>query len=150
MILVILPVIDLSVSSINPTTLECLKTLLNCCKSVALKSTIVSLINVAIEVGDSFVREELNCAFISNIRKSVSGSTIIGVIEATVNGARSFTRFLFSKSVRLFPVVDLIDMKTFPYSGVLTTPSVSSKEPFSPPKIETACVFGKNLLTKVL
>ena len=96
------------------------------------------------------VREELNLASTSKIRNSVSGSTITGVIEATVNGARLLTNVLFSESVKLFPVVDLTDINTFPYSGVLTTPTVSSKEPVSPPKIDTACVFGKNLFTKVV
>ena len=132
----------MSVLSIRPTTLECLKTLLNCCKSSLLKLIRVVFTNDAIEFGVSVVREELNCAFTSNMRKSVSGSTITGVIDATVNEARLFTRVVFSESVRLLPVVDLMDIKTFPYSGVDTTPTVSSKEPFSPPKIDTACVFG--------
>ena len=59
------------------------------------------------------VRLELNLAETSNIRYSVSGSTITGVIEATVNGERSSTNRLFSISGTKLPVVDLIDIKTF-------------------------------------
>ena len=50
----------------------------------------------------------------------VCGSTITGVMDATVNGAKFAIRLVFSAAVKLLPVVDLIDIKTFPYSGVLT------------------------------
>ena len=60
----------------------------------------------------SEVRLELNLADTSSIRNTVSGSTITGVIEATVNGARSVTSLIFCEAVKLVPVVDLIDMKT--------------------------------------
>ena len=49
--------------------------------------------------------------------------------------------------VKSIPVVDLIEIKTLPYSGVELTPVLGSKLPSSPPHIETDCVFGNNLLT---
>ena len=52
----------------------------------------------------------------------VSESTITGVIEATLYGAKAATRFDFWTDVKFFPVVDLTDIKTFPYSGVDETP----------------------------
>ena len=96
------------------------------------------------------VRLELNCAETSNIRNNVSGSTITGVIEATVNGARSRTNRSFSTWGIKLPVVDLIDIKTFPNSWTELTPNTGSKEPVSPPKIDTDCVLGKNLFMNSL
>ena len=64
----------------------------------------------------------------------VCGSTITGVIDATVKGARLEIRVDFSVAVKSLPVVDLIEMKTFPYSGVLIAPRLVSNEPDSPPK----------------
>ena len=65
-----------------------------------------------------------------------------GVIDATVKGARFAISVAFSAALRLLPVVDLIDIKTYPYSGVLTAPRLVSKEPDSPPNTCTDCVFG--------
>ena len=42
------------------------------------------------------------------------------------------------------PVELLIDIKTLPYSGTDDTPVDGSKLPSSPPKTETACVFGNS------
>jgi hypothetical protein len=97
----------------------------------------------------SEVRLELNLADTFSIRNNVSGSTTTGVIEATVNGPRSVTNRAFCEAVKLVPVVDLIDMKTFPNSCTELTPVTGLKEPLSPPQIDTACVFGKNLFTNV-
>ena len=76
--------------------------------------------------------------------KVVSGSTITGVIDATLNFAKSFTSCDFCAADKLSPVVLLIDMKTLPYSGTDYTPSDGSKLPSSPPNTETACVFGNS------
>ena len=110
----------------------------------------VSLILLAKAVDVSVVRLELNLAETSNTRNIVSGSTITGVIEATVNGDKSWTNRSFSAWGLRLPVVVLIDMKPFPNYWVETTPNDESKEPLSPPKTETAWVFGKNLFTNVL
>ena len=80
------------------------------------------------------------------IKKVVSGSTITGVTDATLNGANAVTKLLFCSVVRFSPVVDLIDIKTLPYSGLDDTPVLVSKLPSSPPHTETACVFGNNFL----
>jgi hypothetical protein len=76
---------------------------------------------------------ESNLKTICKISFVVCTSTITGVIDATVNGARSTTNCDFSVAVKALPVVDFIDIKTFPYSGVSTTPRLVSKEPTSPP-----------------
>ena len=49
----------------------------------------LSLILLAKAVDVNVVRLELNLAETSNIRNIVSGSTMTGVIEATVNGDKS-------------------------------------------------------------
>ena len=86
---------------------------------------------------------ESNINVVPRIKKVVSGSTITGVIEATVNGPKDLTKDVFCSEVRFCPVLDLIDIKTFPYDGVDVTPKDESKLPSSPPHTETACVFGK-------
>ena len=76
---------------------------------------------------------------------------ITGVIDATLYGLKSFSSCNFSALVKFCPVVDLTDMKTFPYCGIeLVSPVPSSKLPSSPPKTATACVFANNLRTKTL
>ena len=76
--------------------------------------------------------------------KVVSGSTITGVTDATLNFPKSLTSCDFCASDRLSPVELLIDIKTLPYSGTDYTPVDGSKLPSSPPKTETACVFGNS------
>ena len=87
-----------------------------------------------IDVCVSVVLLESNLNEIFRMSRVVCGSTMTGVIDATVKGARLETRVDFSVAVRSLPVVDLIHMKTFPYSGELTAPRLVSKEPDSPPK----------------
>ena len=82
--------------------------------------------------------------------KVVSGSTITGVTDATLNGANAVTKLLFCTVVRFCPVVDLIEINTLPYSGLDDTPVLVSKLPSSPPQTETACVLGNNFLAYVL
>ena len=60
------------------------------------------------------------------IKKVVSGSTITGVIEATLYGANAVTKLLFCTDVRFSPVVDLIEINTLPYSGLDDTPVLVS------------------------
>ena len=60
--------------------------------------------------------------------------------------AKRFNQRCFLFEVRFCPVLDLIDIKTFPYDGVDVTPKDESKLPSSPPHTETACVFGKSFL----
>ena len=60
------------------------------------------------------------------IKKVVSGSTTTGVIEATLNGANAVTKLLFCTVVKFSPVVDLIEIKTLPYSGLDDTPVLVS------------------------
>ena len=60
------------------------------------------------------------------IKKVVSASTITGVTDATLNGAKSFTSWFFCVVDKFCPVLFLIDMKTFPYSGVDDTPVETS------------------------
>ena len=80
----------------------------------------------------------------------VSGLTITGVTDATLNFPKSVTNCVFSVSVRFCPVVFLIDMKTLPYSGTEVIPVAGSYPPSSPPQTETACVFGNNFLVYVI
>ena len=47
-------------------------------------------------------------------------------------------------------MVDFIEIKTFPYSGVDKTPKLGSKLPSSPPHTDTACVFGNKFFNKYL
>ena len=56
----------------------------------------------------------------------VSGSTITGVIDATLKDAKSFSKFSFCDVVRLIPVVLFTDIKTLPYSGTELTPVLVS------------------------
>ena len=76
------------------------------------------------------------------IKKVVSGSTITGVIDATVYFAKSATRVDFSDAVKFNPVVATIEINTLPYSAALTTPRLESYEPFSPPNTCTDCAFA--------
>ena len=99
----------------------------------------------ASDVTVSVVLLESNWKLTFNIRFVVCGSTITGVMDATVKGLSAVIKVDFSVAVRLLPVVDSIATNTFPYSGVLTTPRLVSNEPPSPPKTETDLVFGKNL-----
>ena len=78
--------------------------------------------------------------------KVVSGFTITGVIDVTLNFPKSFTSCVFSVSVRFCPVVLLIEMNTLPYSGTEVTPVAGSYPPSSPPHTDTACVFAKSFL----
>ena len=66
-----------------------------------------------------------------NIINVVSGSTMTGVIDATLNAFKSLTKFSFCVVVRLIPVVLFTDIKTLPYSGVELTPVLVSKLPSS-------------------
>ena len=79
-----------------------------------------------------------------SIIKVVSGFTITGVIDVTLNFPKSFTSCVFSVSVRFCPVVLLIEMNTLPYSGTEVTPVAGSNPPSSPPQTDTACVFAKS------
>ena len=73
-----------------------------------------------------------------NIMKVVSGFTITGVMDVTLNFPKSFTSCVFSVSVRFCPVVLLIEMNTLPYSGTEVTPVAGSNPPSSPPHTDTA------------
>ena len=66
----------------------------------------------------------LNVVF--NISFVVSGSTTTGVMPATLYVARPVTISFFSCFVSICPVVDLIEIKTLPYSLVSTTPRLVS------------------------
>ena len=81
-----------------------------------------------------------------NMMNVVSASTITGVTDATLNLLKSLTSCVFCASDKSKPVVLLIDIKTFPYSGVDDTPSDGSKLPSSPPHTDTACVLGNSFL----
>lgn len=105
--------------------------------------------SVTIASALSVVALESNLTWEFNLINVVSGSTISGVIDAIVYGFKSFTNCVFWVEVKFAPVVDFTEIKTLPYSGVDDTPVDGSKEPSSPPKTETACVFGKSCLTKV-
>ena len=87
---------------------------------------------------------ESNLNIVWKIKEVVVGSTITGVVDATVKGAKSLTSWDFYPDVKLSPVVDLMEIKTLPYSAVLTTPRLGSNEPLSPPNTDTACVLGNN------
>ena len=84
---------------------------------------------------------------IPKIINVVSGSTMTGVIDATLYGFKSLTKFSFCDVVRFKLVVLFTDMKTLPYSGVELTPVLVSKLPSYPPHTDTACVLGKSFLT---
>ena len=88
------------------------------------------------EVSVVALESYLNIEF--KIKKVIAGSTMTGVVEATVNGAKSLTSCVFSLVVKLSPVLDLIEIKTLPYSGVDTTPRLVSNDPLSPPNTCTA------------
>ena len=135
---VTLLVIDVSVLSINPVTFECLYIPSNCSRLLSLKFCRVFMTEVFNESEVSVVALEsyLNVEF--KIKKVIAGSTMTGVVEATVNGAKSLTSCVFSLVVKLSPVLDLIDIKTLPYSGVDTTPRLVSNDPLSPPNTCTA------------
>ena len=60
------------------------------------------------------------------MREVVSASTTTGVIDATLYGASADSKFVFCTEVRSTPVVDLIEINTFPYSGVSLTPVLVS------------------------
>ena len=85
--------------------------------------------------------------FVTNIKNVVSGSTTTGVIDATLYLPNCVSIDDFSEDVKLFPVVVLTEIKTLPYSGVLTTPKLESNDPFSPPHTCTDSVFAYNFLT---
>ena len=80
--------------------------------------------------------ENANKSFDSALKNNIQAIT--GVTDATLNFPKSLTSCDFCASDRLSPVVLLIDMNTFPYSGVDVTPSDGSKLPSSPPNTETA------------
>ena len=130
--------IAISASSIIPVIFECLNAESNLVKVLALYDLRSVITFAANELVVSVVLLESNLKEIFKISLVVCGSTITGVIDATVKGARFATSVDFSVAVKLLPVVDLIDIKTFPYSGVLIAPRLVSYEPVSPPKIETA------------
>ena len=96
---------DVSESSINLVTWECLKALLNVFKLLLLKFVREFTITLSKSFDVSVVRLGLNVEDTSSIRNSVSGSTITGVIEATVNGERLSTIRLFSIWGIKLPVV---------------------------------------------
>jgi hypothetical protein len=88
------------------------------------------------------VIKELNLKLAVKNKYIKSGSTTTGVIDATVYGANEETKLVFSSVVRLVPRLFLTDIKTFPYSGVSTTPRLESKDPFSPPNTWIAVACG--------
>ena len=99
---------------------------------------IVDLTNVSSSSLDLVVAVESKLKVVFKIKVVVSGSTITGVIEATLNGERAETKLLFCVDVKSCPVVVLIEMKTLPYSGFADTPVLVSKLPSSPPQTDTA------------
>ena len=90
---------------------------------------IVFVTSVSIVAADLTVDLESNLIATAKRSLVVSGSTITGVIEATVNGPKDLTKDVFCSEVRFCPVLDLIDIKTFPYDGVDVTPKDESKLP---------------------
>ena len=76
----------------------------------------------AISVDELDVDDESYCTVDFNIRLVVSVSTITGVIDATLYGLTADTKVDYCTEVKFCPVVDLIEIKTLPYSGLeLTT-----------------------------
>ena len=63
------------------------------------------------EVSVVALESYLNVEF--KIKKVIAGSTMTGVVEATVNGAKSLTSCVFSLVVKLSPVLDLIEIKLY-------------------------------------
>ena len=66
------------------------------------------------------------------IKFRISGSTITGVIEATVYFFKLDTRDFFSLSDRTLPELVFTEINTLPYSGSSVAPVLVLKEPVSP------------------
>ena len=104
----------MSVSSIAFDTFEYLKTLSNFCKLVELK-----FVNV-VKTFDLIVSAVLIVAFVSNLTVEVnnifvvSGSTISGVTEATLNFFNCVTKSTFVAFVKVEPEAALIEIFTVP------------------------------------
>ena len=132
--------IDVSVSSIAFDTFEYLNMLSNFCKFDELK--FVKVVNTF----DLIVSDVLVVAFESNltwlVNKTdvVSGSTISGVTEATLNFLSCVTKSNLVALVNVEPEAALIEIFTVPYTGVSSS---------SPPHAETAWALGYNSKTFV-
>ena len=89
---------------------ECLKTLSNFCRLFVLKDDMVVVANAVMSDADFSVNDGLYFTVVPNTRKSVSGSTITGVIEATLYCLRLLTIVVFVVSVKVSPVFGFMEM----------------------------------------
>ena len=106
--------IDVSVSSIAFETFEYLKTLSNFCKFDELKFVKVVNIFDFIVSDVLIVALESNLTWLVNKTDVVSGSTISGVTEATLNFFNCVTKSTFVAFVKVEPEAAFIEIFTVP------------------------------------